>query len=85
MAQLTERLNSTADNLEKASTSINVFIEENRGAIAGFTHDGLPQMQRMIEEAHNAAAEFRELSRSLKENPSQLIYQPVQGGVEIPR
>ncbi|MEJ0099452.1 MAG: MlaD family protein [Pseudomonadota bacterium] len=85
VAQLTARLNSTADNLEKATSSINRLIEENRGAVAGFTHDGLPQMQRMVEEARQAATEFRALSRSLKENPSQLIYEKSEGGVAVPR
>jgi phospholipid/cholesterol/gamma-HCH transport system substrate-binding protein len=83
--QITERLNATAENLEKASAGINRFIEENRGAVAGFTQDGLPQLQRMVEEARDTAAEFRELARSLKDNPSQLIYQPAQRGVEVPR
>jgi phospholipid/cholesterol/gamma-HCH transport system substrate-binding protein len=83
--QMTERLNKTADNLEKTSASINRLVEENRGAVAGFTQDGLPQLQRMVEEAHDAAAEFRDLARSLKQNPSQLIYQPAPAGVEVPR
>jgi hypothetical protein len=39
----------------------------------------------MLDEAHDAAAAFHELSRSLKDNPSQLIYQPAAGGVEIAR
>jgi phospholipid/cholesterol/gamma-HCH transport system substrate-binding protein len=85
VAQLTARLNSTADNLEKATSGVNRLIEENRGAVAGFTHDGLPQMQRMVEEARQAAAEFRALSRSLKENPSQLIFEKSEGGVAVPR
>lgn len=83
--QLTERLNGTADNLEKVTAGVSQFIDENRGPVAGFTSDGLPQMQRMIDEVRNAAAEFRELSRSLKENPSQLIYEPAPRGVEVPR
>jgi phospholipid/cholesterol/gamma-HCH transport system substrate-binding protein len=83
--QITERLNTTAANLEKTSAGINSLIEDNRGAVAGFTQDGLPQLQRMVEEAHDAAAEFRELARSLKQDPSQLIYQPAQAGVEVPR
>jgi phospholipid/cholesterol/gamma-HCH transport system substrate-binding protein len=85
VTQLTERLNSTAANLEKASAGIHGFIEDNRGAVGNFTRDGLPQLQRMVQEASDAAAEFRELSRSLKDNPSQLIYQRAQGGVEVPR
>jgi len=83
--QITERLNKTADNLEKTSSSINRLVEENRDAVAGFTRDGLPQLQRMVEQADSAAAEFRDLARSLKQNPSQLIYQPAPAGVEVPR
>jgi len=83
--QITDRLNTTAENLEKTSAGIQRFVEENRGAVGSFAQDGLPQMQRMIEEARDAAAEFRELSRSLKDNPSQLIYQPATRGVEVPR
>ncbi len=83
--QISRSLSATAGNLEKTSTGINSFVEENRGAISGFTQDGLPQLQRMVEQAHDAAAELRELARSLKQNPSQLIYQPAQAGVEVPR
>lgn len=83
--QMTERLGATAENLEKTSAGILGFVEENRGAVAGFAQDGLPQLQRMIEEAHDAASELRELARSLKQDPSQLIYQPPGRGVEVPR
>jgi hypothetical protein len=38
-----------------------------------------------MRDARAAAREFQELSRSLKANPSQLIYQPAASGVEIPR
>ncbi|HTQ37286.1 MAG TPA: MlaD family protein [Steroidobacteraceae bacterium] len=85
VSQLVSRLDSTADNLDKASAGISHFIEENRGALSGFAQNGLPQLQRTIGEARDAVEQFRELARSLKENPSQLIYQPAQGGVEVPR
>ncbi len=83
--KLTERLAATAENLEQASAGINSFVAENRGSVAQFTQDGLPELQRTLEEARSAAAAFRELSRSLKSDPSQLIYQPARGGVEVPR
>ena len=85
LKQLTARLNDTAEHLEKASAGIDHFIEDNRGAVTGFTRDALPQLQGMVGEARDAAAEFRELARSLKENPSQLIYQPAERGVEVPK
>ena len=43
------------------------------------------QLQRTLEETQGAIEEVRGLARSLKENPSQLIYQKEQQGVEVPR
>ncbi len=85
VTQMTRRLSSTAQHLETASANINHFIQENQGAVAGFTRDGLPQLQRMVDQASDAAEQFRELARSLKNDPSQLIYQPAPQGVKVPR
>jgi len=83
--QLAQRLNGTAQQLEQAIHGIESFVSENRAGVAQFTRDGLPQLQRTLEEARNAAQAFQELSRSLKDNPSQLLYQPAQGGVKVKR
>jgi phospholipid/cholesterol/gamma-HCH transport system substrate-binding protein len=83
--QLAQRLTGTAQTLEQASRGIETFVSENRAGIAQFTRDGLPQLQRTLEEARNAAEAFQELSRSLKDNPSQLLYQPAPGGVKVKR
>lgn len=85
VAALTDRLGATADHLEKASRGIEAFISENRAGVTAFAQDGLPQVQRMLEEARAAAGEFAELSRRLKDDPSQLIYQPVERGVKVKR
>ncbi len=85
LRELTVRLNTAAGHLEQAGAGIEGFVAENRDSLSGFTQDGLPQLQRTMEEARDAAAEFRELSRSLKENPSRLIYRPAAAGVEVPR
>ncbi len=84
-ATLIDRLNVTAGHLEKASSDISRFVEDNRSTVTGFAQEGLPQVQRMVEEARAAAESIRELSRGLKDNPSQLIYQRDRGGVEVPR
>jgi phospholipid/cholesterol/gamma-HCH transport system substrate-binding protein len=83
--QLAQRLNGTAEQLEQATRGIESFVSENRSGVAQFTRDGLPQLQRTLEEARSAAEAFQELSRSLKDNPSQLLYQPSQGGVKVKR
>jgi phospholipid/cholesterol/gamma-HCH transport system substrate-binding protein len=85
VAELAQRLNRTADNLERASRGIEAFVSDNRAGVTAFAQDGLPQLQRTLEEARAAAAEFAELSRKLKDDPSQLIYQPVERGVKVRR
>jgi phospholipid/cholesterol/gamma-HCH transport system substrate-binding protein len=79
------RVRAVADNLANASERLDKLVDENRQDIRSFTREGLPELERFLREGRSAAREFRELSRSLKEDPSQLLYQPSQTGVEIPR
>jgi phospholipid/cholesterol/gamma-HCH transport system substrate-binding protein len=80
-----QRLHSVADNLARATESVDKIIADNRGDIRSFTRDGLPELERFLREGRAAAEEIRSLSTSLRENPSQLLYQQKQQGVEIPR
>jgi phospholipid/cholesterol/gamma-HCH transport system substrate-binding protein len=80
-----QRLHSVADNLAKMTDMVDKIIADNRADIRSFTRDGLPELERFLREGRAAAEEIRELSNSLRENPSQLLYQPPQKGVEIPR
>lgn len=82
---LAARLQTTAQRLDEATAGINTLIEENRAGIATFTQQGLPQVGRTLESAQDAVDELRDLARTLKENPSQLIYQTPSRGVEVPR
>jgi phospholipid/cholesterol/gamma-HCH transport system substrate-binding protein len=61
------------------------MIAENRTGFAGFTQNGLPELERTLREARAAAEQVQELSRSLNEDPSRLLYQPRDRGVEVPR
>lgn len=83
--RLAERLHTTAGHLEEASAGINTLIDDNRVGIASFTQQGLPQMQRTLESAQDAADELRDLAREIKENPSRLIYESPPRGMEVPR
>jgi phospholipid/cholesterol/gamma-HCH transport system substrate-binding protein len=80
-----QRVHVIADNLATASDQIEKLIGDNRQDLRSFTRDGLPELERLLREGRAAAQELRELSSSLRENPSQLLYQPKQVGVEIPR
>jgi len=79
------RLRVTADHLATASEQLDGILSENRSALRGFMQQGLPQIEALVRDSRDAAHEFQQLSRSLRNNPSQLLYQPASSGVEIPR
>jgi phospholipid/cholesterol/gamma-HCH transport system substrate-binding protein len=74
-----------SDNLAKASDRLEHFVVDNEPGISRFTHQGLPEFEQLLRESRQAAREFRDLSRSLKQNPSQLLYEPSYRGVEVAR
>ena len=80
-----QRMRVIADNLADASSQLDKAIAENRQDVRSFTRQGLPEIERFVREGRAAARDIRELSNSLRENPSQLLYQQPQRGVEIPR
>jgi phospholipid/cholesterol/gamma-HCH transport system substrate-binding protein len=80
-----ERLHSIADNLSDATEQLDKVITENRQDVRAFARDGLPEIERFVREGRATAQDIRALSTSLRENPGQLLYQPQEHGVEIPR
>ena len=77
------RMSAIAENLERASARIDNFTAKSESQLGNFTEQGLFELQRLMRETRSAAREFRDLSRSLKENPSQILYEPPASGVEI--
>ena len=72
-----------SDNLSKTSDLLEHFVAENEPGFSRFTHQSLPEFEQLLRESRQAARDFRDLSRSLKQNPSQLIYEPNYHGVEV--
>jgi phospholipid/cholesterol/gamma-HCH transport system substrate-binding protein len=72
-----------SDNLAKTSDHLEHFMADNEPGVSRFTHQSLPEFEQLLRESRQAARDFRDLSRSLKQNPSQLIYEPTYRGVEV--
>ena len=72
-----------SDNLVKTSDRLEQFVTDNEPVVSRFTHQSLPEFEQLLRESRQAARDFRDLSRSLKQNPSQLIYEPNYRGVEV--
>lgn len=79
------RMNDIAKNLAEASSRVDRFTQQSEVQLGNFTEQGLFELERLMRETRQAAREFRDLSRSLQENPSQILYEPPESGVEIQR
>jgi phospholipid/cholesterol/gamma-HCH transport system substrate-binding protein len=85
LAAASERIRTISENLVRTTGSLDRLVAEHRDDLGLFLRDSLPQIERLLRDSRQAAQEFRELSRSLKADPSQLLYEPSYRGVEIPR
>jgi len=72
-----------SDHLARTSDRLEHFVADNEPEVTRFTHQSLPEIEQLLRESRQAARDFRDLSRSLKQNPSQLIYEPTYRGVEV--
>jgi phospholipid/cholesterol/gamma-HCH transport system substrate-binding protein len=79
------RLREVAENLSRTTANLDRFLADNKENITRFTDQGLLELQQLIRDSRQAALEFRELSRTLKQDPSKIIYEPQNRGVEIAR
>ena len=85
LAAASERIRVISDNLARITANLDRLMTDHREDMGLFLRDGLPEIERLLRDSRSAAQEFRELSRSLKADPSQLLYEPSYRGVEIPR
>jgi phospholipid/cholesterol/gamma-HCH transport system substrate-binding protein len=79
------RVHVVMDNLATTSARLDKFVAENETNISRFSDQGLAEFQQLIRESRHAADEFRNLARTLRQEPSSLIYEPPASGVEIAR
>jgi len=80
-----ERVGEVADRLATTSTRLDALVENNAANVNDFVQYGLPEAERLLREGSAAAGELEALSRSLREEPSRLIYAPPPRGIEVPR
>ncbi len=74
-----------SDSLASATDRLNQFVTQNEPALSRFTGQGLPELERLLHESRAAVRDIRDLSRSLQQNPGELLYESNYHGVEVPR
>jgi phospholipid/cholesterol/gamma-HCH transport system substrate-binding protein len=80
-----QRVRVAAENLASTTARLDQLVAESQRDVRAFARDGLPEFEQLLRESRAAASEFQQLMQTLRENPSQLVYQPPASGVEIPR
>jgi len=81
----TTRLREASEHLASLSGRIDALIARHEPDLDRFASEGLNELPALLRESRDAAAEVRELARSLREDPSRVLYERPTPGVEIPR
>jgi phospholipid/cholesterol/gamma-HCH transport system substrate-binding protein len=79
-----ERIAAVTAHLSSATDNLDQLLRENRGDVRAFTRESLPQVERLLGDSRAAVTEVRDLAHSLRENPSQLLFEKPDQGVTIP-
>jgi phospholipid/cholesterol/gamma-HCH transport system substrate-binding protein len=74
-----------SESLSSAADRLNQFVTQNEPALSRFAGQGLPELERLLHESRAAVRDIRDLSRSLQQNPGELLYESNYHGVEVPR
>lgn len=72
-----ERLGHLADSLDR-------IVSGNEPTLAQFAGSGVADLQQLIIDLQGTSDEMRALARSLRENPSGLLIERKESGMEIP-
>lgn len=76
---------ATADKLSHTADSLDRIIAGNEDALSRFAAGGGADLQDLMNDARTTSSEVRDLAHALRENPSSLIRERKEYGVEIPR
>jgi phospholipid/cholesterol/gamma-HCH transport system substrate-binding protein len=71
---VTQKLNQTADQANKAVHDIDGMVQEDRGPLKDFTQNGLQQVQQLAIDARSLVAELSRTVGKLDSDPSSLLY-----------
>ncbi len=74
---------ATADKLARTAESLERIVVGNEAALSGLAGPGAVELQQLVVEVRDTSAEVRALARVLRENPSRLLRESKEHGVEI--
>jgi phospholipid/cholesterol/gamma-HCH transport system substrate-binding protein len=80
-----KKLRDAAESMASASQRLDAMVAQNEDNVSRFTEHGLAEFEALARDLRESAQSIERLGQSLQEDPSRLLYQPANRGVEIPQ
>lgn len=77
-------MNAAVDRLSKTSASLERIVVGNEASLAQFAGPGVTDLRELAVDLRETSDELRSLARSLRDNPSSLVIERKESGMEIP-
>jgi phospholipid/cholesterol/gamma-HCH transport system substrate-binding protein len=78
-----DSLRTATERVASLAASVERVVAANESSLAGFAGGGLVEFQQLLVDLRQASAEVQGLASSLRENPSSLLREREETGVEI--
>lgn len=85
LGETAKRLRELSQNLASASERVNMLLERRGPDLDRFAGQGLAEFQQLVRDSRETVTEVRELARTLREDPSRILYERESPGLEIAR
>jgi phospholipid/cholesterol/gamma-HCH transport system substrate-binding protein len=76
---------ATVASMRALSERLDRLTRRNEAHIDRFADQGLDDLRLFLRDGRSTLAEIKALARQLRQDPSQLVYPPKGGGMEIPQ
>lgn len=76
-------LRVAADGLARTAGSVERILVKSEGPLSQLTGPGVIELQQLVIDLRDASGEVRDLARELRAQPSSLLREPKESGVEI--
>lgn len=85
LATAMKRLRDASESMAAVSARLDQLVTRNEDSVSRFTDQGLAEIEALARDMRESARAIERLGQSLQEDPSRLLYQPANRGVEIPQ
>ncbi|MGA0000674.1 MAG: MlaD family protein [Steroidobacteraceae bacterium] len=84
LGEAVQDLRASAANLASLSQRLDRLVADNEPGVTRFAGEGLAEIQALVADLRRTSQVLERLGRELEDDPSRILYQPRERGVELP-